>query len=143
MSSEWTGARPTGEGEDPPWEGIDEAELAALHDVEVGTEWLQRAHGHLLAFHHAVGHGMDRFETAERGLREEGHRALADELRDDLLPRGVVDDAWSYGLVEAYEEGLLAATRAFAAATREELADGERHVAERRQQHRRRRRREE
>jgi hypothetical protein len=127
-------------GDDRPWRDLTESELAALHDVEVGAEWLQRAHGHLLAFHHAVGHGMDRFEAAERGLREAGHVGLADELRDDLLPRGVVGDAWSYGLVEAYEEGLLPATRAYSTRVCDELADGERHVAERRQEERRRER---
>jgi hypothetical protein len=121
-----------------PWQDLTESELAALHDVEVGSEWLKRAHGHLLAFHHAVGHGMDRFDRAEGTLREAGHEALADALRDDLLPRGVVGESWSYEVVETHEEGLLAETRAFERRARERLADGERHVAERRQQRRRR-----
>ena len=129
------------DGSDPrPWQDISEDELAALHDVEVGTEWLQRAHGHLLAFHHAVGHGMDRFDRAERGLREAGHSDLADVLRDDLLPRGVVGESWSYEVIETHEEGLLMETRAFERRTRDHLVDGERHVAERRQQRRRRER---
>lgn len=126
------------EGDSRPWTGLTERELRAMHDVEVGTEWLQRAHGHLLAFHHAVGHGMDRFDVAEGALREEGHVELANQLRDGLLPRGVVDDTWSYGLVEAYQEGLLAESVAFERRARERLADGERHVNERRQRHRRR-----
>ena len=129
------------DGSDPrPWQDVSEDELAALHDVEVGTEWLQRAHGHLLAFHHAVGHGMDRFDRAERGLREAGHSDLADVLRDDLLPRGVVGESWSYEVIETHEEGLLMETQAFERRTRDHLVDGERHVAERRQQRRRRER---
>ena len=119
-----------------PWTELEEGEIDALHEVEVGTEWLQRAHGHLLAFHHAVGHGMDHFETAEYVLRGEGHDELADELRDDLLPLGVLDGTWSYGVVEAYQEGLLPATLDYEERLREELADGERHVAERRQRRR-------
>jgi len=119
-----------------PWTELEEGEIDALHEVEVGTEWLQRAHGHLLAFHHAVGHGMDHFEAAERVLRGEGHDELADELRDDLLPLGVLDGTWSYGVVEAYQEGLLPATLDYEERLREELADGERHVAERRQRRR-------
>lgn len=126
------------EGESRPWTGLTDRELRAIHDVEVGTEWLQRAHGHLLAFHHAVGHGMDRLDPAEQALRAEGHEALANDLRDDLLPRGVVDDSWSYGIVEAYQEGLLAEMIAFERRTREQVADGERHVNERRQRRRRR-----
>lgn len=126
------------EGDSRPWTGLNEHELRALHDVEVGTEWLQRAHGHLLAFHHAVGHGMDRLDAAEGILRTEGHEPLANCLRDDLLPRGVVDDSWSYGIVEAYQEGLLAEMTAFERRAREHLAGGERHVNERRQRKRRR-----
>lgn len=126
------------ESESRPWSGLTERELRAIHDVEVGTEWLQRAHGHLVAFHHAVGHGMDRLDAAEGALRAEDHQALANGLRDDLLPRGVVDDSWSYGLVEAYQEGLLAEMTAFERRTRERLVDGERHVNERRQRRRRR-----
>lgn len=122
----------------PDGTGITEQERQAVHDVEVGTEWLQRAHGHLLAFHHAVGHGMDRFDVAEQALRSEGHEPLANALRDDLLPRGVVDDSWSYGVVEAYQEGLLDATQGFERRMRDELVDGERHVAERLQRRRRR-----
>lgn len=126
------------DGESRPWTGLSERELQALHDVEVGSEWIQRAHGHLVGFHHSVGHGMDRLDVAERILRAEGHEALANTLRDDVLPRGVVDDAWSYGILEAYQEGLLEETLEFERRTCDVLADGERHVNERRQRRRRR-----
>lgn len=122
------------ESSNPPWEGLSEAEIEALHEVEVGCEWLERAQGHLLAFHHAVGHGMDHFAVAEDHLRDEGHPELANHIRDDVLPCGVVDgDRWSYGLVEAYEDTMLAEVRRMGQMIREELADGSRHVAERRQ----------
>jgi len=125
------------ESESPPWTGLSEAELEALHEVEVGCEWLTRAHGHLLAFHHAVGHGMDHFAAAEALLREEGHPGLANLVRDDVLPRGVIDgDRWSYGVVESYEETMMAAITDVEGTVRERLVDGERHVAERRQRRR-------
>jgi len=116
---------------------LEEEAVAALHEVELGYEWLQRANGHLLQFHHATGHGMDHLAAAEEHLRAAGHADLADVIRDELLPRGVVDDdRWSYDIVECFQGELLADAEAFERWTREELAAGDRHVAERRQRRR-------
>lgn len=113
---------------------VGEAECAVLHDLQLGIEHVQRAYGHLLAFHHRIGRGMDRFAAAEGSLREAGHERLADGLRDDILPAGVINDRWSYELVEAFEAGLLADTRRFERRAWASLADGVAHVAERDQQ---------
>jgi hypothetical protein len=114
---------------------ISEAEVDALHHVELGVEWLRRAHGDLVAFHHEVGHAMDHLADAEDGLREAGRAELADILRDDYLPRGVVDeDRWSYDVLESYEDGFLEPLCAFEDETRERLVDGRRHVVERAQE---------
>lgn len=122
---------------DVPGADLTEREIHALHELEVGAEWVRRAHGHLLAFHHAVGHGMDHFYDAEQTLRSSGYPDLADDLRDDVLPRGVTrGDRWSYDLVETFESTLLCAVTEAERETRESLADGERHVAERRQERR-------
>jgi hypothetical protein len=91
--------------------GLTETELAAIHRVELGIERLHRAHGSLVAFHHRTGHAMDPPATAEEPFREAGHDGLADRLRNDLLPRGVVprEDGpgrWTDELLEAFEEDL-------------------------------------
>lgn len=118
-------------GEDPP------AGVALLHETEHALEWLHRARGHLLAFHHAVGHAMDKLADAEEGLRAAGHDDLADRLRDEMLPAGVTGTgAWSYEVVEAFEDGPLADAEAFEADARHRLTGGERHVLERDQQER-------
>lgn len=112
-----------------------EAAVAALHDVELGVEWLRRAHGDLLAFHHEVGHAMDHLADAESALRECGRTDLADALRDEFLPRGVLeDDRWSYEVVEGYEADFLEPLVDFECEARERIADGRRHVAERQQE---------
>ncbi|WP_276271219.1 hypothetical protein [Haloarcula litorea] len=111
-----------------------EAERQALHRAELGVEWLRRAHGSLVEFHHATGHAMDHLHEAEATLRECGHTDLADELRDELLPSGAVEDRWTYDLLESFESGLLADVTAHERRAREELADGERHITERRQE---------
>jgi len=114
---------------------LSETELEALHEVELGLEWTQRAQGCLLEFHHATGHGMDHLYRAEERLRAAGHDDLADVIRDDLLPHGVVDeDRWSYDILEHFQESLLAETRALERQVRRELADGKRHVRERKQE---------
>ena len=116
--------------------GLTETEVEALHEVELGVEWLHRAHGTLLAFHHNTGHAMEHLAAAEALLRESGHDDIADDVRDRYLPRGVVDgDRWSYDLVESFQHGFMDDVTAFAERTRREVADGQSHVAERRQEH--------
>jgi len=122
------------DGDGGPNADLTDEEITALHEVELGVEWLHRAHGHLVQFHHATGHAMDHLAEAEEALREAGYDELADRLRDDLLPRGVVGDTWSYGVLEAFQDEPMAAVESFGADARDEVADGERHVAERRQE---------
>lgn len=115
--------------------GLTDREVAAVHEVELGVEWLHRAHGKLLAFHHGTGHAMEHLAEAEALLRESGHRALADDIRDRYLPAGVIDDdRWTYDVVECFQNGLLADADALGNRVRGEVADGRRHVAERRQE---------
>lgn len=108
-------------------------ERRALHDLRLAVEHINRAYGHLLAFHHQVGHAMDQFAAAEGRLRDAGHGDHADRVRDDLLPAGVVGDRWSYELVEGFERGFLAETTGFEREVRDALAGGVDHVAERAQ----------
>jgi hypothetical protein len=110
------------------------AERAALHELQLGGEHVQRAYGHLLAFHHQIGRAMDRYAAAEPHLREAGHDAFADEIRDRHLPAGVVDDRWSYEIVEAFGAGFLRDVTGFERRVRDELAEGVGHVSEREQQ---------
>jgi hypothetical protein len=83
---------------------------------------------------------MDHFAEAERALRAEGYAELADVLRDDVLPRGVGGDRWSYDVVEAFERSMMDPVSEYESLVRETVCDGERHLAERRQQARWRRR---
>jgi hypothetical protein len=115
---------------------LTETEQAALHRAELGVEWLRRAHGSLVEFHHATGHAMDHMHEAEAMLREVGHTGLADELRDEVLPRGAVEDRWTYDLLETFEAGLLGDATAYERSLRDELADGRRHITERQQERR-------
>lgn len=118
-------------------EDVTEQEREALHRIELGVEWLRRAHGNLVAFHHNTGHAMDHLAEAEQLLRAAGRDGLADELRDEHLPLGVVranGERWSYDLLEDFESGFLDSVTGFETAAREEIADGRRHLTERSQE---------
>lgn len=121
-----------GTDSDPETE-LNAVEREALHDLQLGIEHFYRGYGHLLAFHHAVGRGMNRFEDAREKLREAGHGGQAATLRDDLLPTGVFGERWSYELVETFADDFLATMVGFESTVREELADGRGHVTERHQ----------
>jgi hypothetical protein len=128
-------------------DGLTEVERDALHEVELGVENLHRAHGHLVSFHHSTGRAMDHLAVAEDLLREAGHAGLADRLRDEVLPRGVVPSCegeggrngssmgrWSYEILEQFQETVLDDVVRFGDGAHQDIADGRRHVAERRQE---------
>ncbi len=120
--------------QDPDDLELTDAEQAALHDLQLGIEYVHRAHGSLLTFHHELGHGMDRLSDAEKRLRDAGHTEWADALRDEHLPAGAISDQWTYELVEEFAEGFLTEVAAFEETVRKDLADGLDHVTEREQQ---------
>ncbi|WP_435196905.1 hypothetical protein [Natronomonas sp. EA1] len=107
-----------------------DAEHRALEQACLGSEHLYAAFGHLIEWHHQIGHGMAQFENVMVALRASGHDDLADRLRDELLPAGVIDDKWSYEVVDEFREEFLEAMATFEADLREEL-DAPRHVHER------------
>jgi len=121
---------------DPDDLELSDAELAALHDLQLGIEHVYRAYGTLLEFHHDLGHAMDRMASAEDELREAGHEIWADELRDEHLPAGAVSDQWTFELVEEFSTEFLEEVAAYEEGVRDELADGLDHVTERRQKRR-------
>jgi hypothetical protein len=118
----------------PDSDDVSEAEAEALHKVELALEWLRRAHGTFVELHHTTGHALDHLADAESALREQGYEEFADEIRDDHLPRGVLEDRWTYDLLEEYEEDFLSPYEEFEDEVRDEIADGVRHVKERRQE---------
>ena len=121
---------------DPDDLELSDAEETALHEMQLGIEYINRAYGTLLQFHHELGHAMDRMSDAEDALREAGHEEWADDLRDDHLPAGAVSDQWTFELVEEFSSEFLEEVDAFEREVRGELADGVDHVTERRQKRR-------
>ncbi len=115
-----------------PIDGLSDAERATLEEIERGLEHIHRAHGSLVAFHHAVGHAMDHFQAAEQQLDGEPQH-LARRLDEEILPAGVTADGkLSYQVVAEFETGLLQTVEETADDTFEQFADGRRYPLERR-----------
>ena len=121
---------------DPDDLELSDAERAALHECQVAIEYVHRAYGNLLTFHHNLGHAMDRMADAEEYLRETGHEEWADQLGNEHLPAGAIGDRWTYELVTEFEDDFLEAVTSFESDVREDLADGLDHVTERTHQRR-------
>lgn len=118
-------------GDSDPVDEMTDDERAAVETVERGLEEFHRAHGALLAFHHAVGRAMEHFDEAEDRLRDD-HLPIAERIREDILPAGVTgDDKLTYEVVDEFENGLLAEVDSVADASLSELADGRRYPIER------------
>lgn len=115
---------------------LSDAELDALHNLQLGIEYVHRAYGTLLSFHHELGHAMDRMADAEDNLRAADHESWADELQNQHLPAGAVSDQWTFELVEEFSAEFLKEVDRFEGDVRDELADGLDHVSERRQKRR-------
>ena len=113
-----------------PIADLSDDERAALEEIERGLEEVRRAHGALVEFHHAVGRGIDHFDEAEKRLDE--RNALAERLREEILPAGVTDDGkLTYQLVAEFEEGLLDDVESVGDEALAEFADGRRYPIER------------
>ena len=106
-------------------------ERAAVEEMERGLEWFHRAHGELVAFHHAVGRAMEHFDATEQHLRG-GHDDIADRIEEEILPAGVTADGkLTYEVVAEFEDGLTKTIESTANRTFEELADGRRYAVKR------------
>ncbi|SDR38740.1 BAR domain-containing protein [Natronobacterium texcoconense] len=121
---------------DPDDLELSDEEADALHHMQLGIEYVHRAYGSLLEFHHQLGHAMDRMSDAEDELRAAGHEEWADSLQNDHLPAGAISDQWTFELVEEFSTEFMDDVVAFEDAVREELADGLDHVTERQQKRR-------
>jgi len=113
---------------------LDDPAVEALHRVELGLEWFHRAHGHLVAFHHNTGHAMDPLRRRRGIAGDQGARRNWRTNSGRFLPCGVLDDRWSYDVLETFQDGLLDDAETFEVRARERSADGDRHVAERAQE---------
>ena len=122
-------ARPAGAGDDA---------VAAAGKMSEALETLERARGHLYAFHQLVGEADLQLDEVLEHLRACGADELAGALERELLGRNVLPGRWTFQVVEEFDDGYMSVFRAHERAVRDALVAGRRHVQEAEMKERRR-----
>jgi hypothetical protein len=111
-------------------EGVDDATVEACGTLGEGIERLERARGHLYAFHQLMGRADLLFGDAADQLAEAGHTELADHIRREVVGRNVLEGRWTYQVVEEFDGDYYDAVRQAEQRVLDDLMDGRRHVLE-------------
>jgi hypothetical protein len=110
--------------------GIDDGTVRAAGKVSEALEFVERARGHLYAFHQLMGHADLLLGEACDDLDEAGHVVVAQRLKTELVGRNVLHGRWTFQIVEEFDDGYWSDFRAHERRVRNELQNGERHVFE-------------
>ncbi|WP_174183335.1 hypothetical protein [Nocardia barduliensis] len=111
-------------------DGVDDVTVAATGKLSEALETVERARGHLYAFHQLTGGADLALDEAVELLREAGHARLADRVSTELIGRNVLAGRWTFQIVEEYDDGYYGLFRDIERAAREELLEGRRHLYE-------------
>jgi hypothetical protein len=110
--------------------GVDEATVAAVGKISEALETTERARGHLYTFHQLTGTADLQLGEGCDLLRKAGHTDLAERVERELVGRNVLEDRWTFQIVEDYDDGYWSVFRDLEHAVRQGLTDGRRHVYE-------------
>ncbi|HKY15061.1 MAG TPA: hypothetical protein VJM33_09065 [Microthrixaceae bacterium] len=124
-----TGPLPPGD----PWArpaGVDDATVRACGTLGEGFERLERARGHLYAFHQLLGRADFCFSEAADELADAGHEELATRIRREVVGRNVLEGRWTYQVVEEFDGCYFGPVADVERVVRDRLLEGRRHVYE-------------
>jgi hypothetical protein len=111
-------------------EGVSDATVEALGKLSEALEVVEHVRGHLYAFHRLTGTADLTLGDAVEKFREAGHVELADRLETELVGRNVLQDRWTFQIVEDYDDGYYATFKSLEELARNELVGGRRHLYE-------------
>ena len=117
---------------------FDEPTVRAVGAVSEALETVERARGHLYAFHQLTGRADAQLDSAVSQLRDAGHSEIAADIADQLIGRNVLPGRWTFQIVEEYDDGYHRCFQETERVVRERLTAGRRHVYEARMKDRRR-----
>ena len=116
-----------------PWArpvGVDDATVRACGTLGEGFERLERARGHLYAFHQLMGRADFCFGDAADQLADAGHDELAASIRAEVVGRNVLEGRWTYQVVEEFDDCYYRPVADTEREVRDRLLGGRRHVYE-------------
>lgn len=85
---------------------LDRALLETMATAAEAIEYIERARGHLYTLHHLLVRADILFADVATSLRDQGHADEAEILETRVIGRDVIDDRWSFEVVEAFEDGF-------------------------------------
>lgn len=109
---------------------MDDTTIDAVGKITEALETTERARGHLYSFHQLTGSADLQLGEACELLREAGHAELAERIEHELVGRNVIEDRWTFQIIEDYDDGYWSEFRAFEQQARETLTGGRRHLHE-------------
>ena len=111
-------------------DGVSDDEVAAVGRMNEAVEMIERARGHLYAFHQLTGYADELLDGVVDGLTRTGHAGVADRISEELIGLNVVAGRWTFQVVEEYDDGYYRTFRELDRAVRDEVVRGRRHVME-------------
>jgi hypothetical protein len=111
-------------------DGVDDKTVEALGKLSEALEITEEARGLLYTFHRRTGEADLALDEAVELFREAGHDDIADRLQVDLIGRNVIQDRWTFQIVEDYDANYYDAFKRHEREAREALVDGRTHLFE-------------
>ena len=92
---------------------MDDTTVDAVGKITEALETTERARVHLYSFHQLTGSADLQLGEACELLREAGHAELAERIERELVGRNVIEDRWTFQIIEDYDDGYWSQFRAF------------------------------
>jgi hypothetical protein len=110
--------------------GVDDQTVQAVGRLTHALETVNRARGYLYGFHELTGRADNELDEVVELFRAAGHEAFAAKIERELLGRNVIDDRWTFQIVDDYETGYFALFTDLEQQARTDFCDGVRHLRE-------------
>jgi hypothetical protein len=111
-------------------ERSNDAIVDAVGKASEALEYVERARGHLYAFHQLIGRADFLFEQSAILLAAAGHGAEAAPLWRNLVGRDVLEGRWTFDVVERFDDDYYDAARSEVTHLEQALVNGRRHAHE-------------
>ena len=111
-------------------EGLDDTTVVGLGKLTEALERVERARGHLFEFHQLIGGADAKLDEVVEKLNRAGHSELADRIESELIGLDVLQDRWTFQVLEEFDGGYYAKFCELEKAARDQLAGGRKHIYE-------------